>query len=173
MSFKAKDLQYDANEPAFLRRLRNGISSNTDDPDRRTNAAAGRGFARKARKDDDDDGPTYVMEGSETTLSKDEAEKLLKSPDGDDEQTAEASIPATGDAQTRNETSEKASVEDAEKPVQQVATSGITSKKRKAIKVLDTDDEATEGKHAIKPSKPKTKKKAKAIKLNFDDDDEA
>lgn len=172
MSFKAKDLQYDANEPAFLRRLRNGISSTTDDPDRRTNAAAGRGFARKARKDDDDDGPTYVMEGSETTLSKDEAEKLLKSPDENVEETAEASIPASGDVKNVNESSEKASMEDVEKRVQQVATSGITSKKRKAIKVLDADDEATEEKHATKPSKPKTKKKAKAIKLDFGDDDE-
>lgn len=176
MSIKSKDLSFNKQEPAFLRRMREANSGLGDRHERP--------IARPQRMRDpnaeEEDAPTYVDEDG-GTLSKAEYEVLLK-----DEQEAEAS--GLGDAADPKEdvggcvegeligTDPKASgaiKDDGNK--QQVVDVGGPSKKRKVVKVIGAEDEdASEGKDGDdvkKPTTKKPKKKGKPIKLSFGDDE--
>ena len=179
MSFKAKNLQYESKEPAFLRRLRGEIGQGqSGDPDRH-----GPNFNRIAKptgpEDDTDDGPTYVLEASGATLSKTEYEKLLAD-------TEAGARPKTEDSEAGlNETKEDGLNVPAKQTSEKEASSKVgLIKKRKLGRVVGNDDEDAgpkeeppaadrKGKAATsndkEPIKPK-KKKAKATLLSFDDD---
>lgn len=169
MSFKAKDLQYERQEPAFLRRLKAGITGADDDPDRQINPLP---LPKKPKRleNDEDDGPTYVVEDSNETLTKEEYEELVKKSkdDGDGEKPATPGKSDTAEVAARKD--------DSNRPKQPSVQAGAVSKKRKAVKVIG-DDEA--GEHE-EPSQAaiskksviaKGKKKPK-VKLSFDGEQE-
>jgi len=173
---KAKDLSYDSALPPFLQRLHDQ-KAGRGDTDRHERQAA---RPKRAKDPNDDDGPTMVDESGES-VSKEEYERLTKAD-------AETEGPASGGVVEGNGQHDAAVAmsgaplaEDGKKPHFK-ATTGPATKKRKAAKVVgdhDGDEEpaltatakgdkvATEKKPAAKP-----KKKAKAIKLAFDDADE-
>ncbi|OBW68632.1 MAG: NAD(P)-binding protein [Aureobasidium pullulans] len=179
-NIKSKDLSYDksASQPAFLQRLRDQNSAIT---------ASGRqeqpiARAQRAKKagDDDDDAPTYVVEGSSETLTKAEYEKLT-SGDGDVEAGVKSKFGDVKDMVTGELTgdSPKASgalPEEDDVPVRASATidAGKATKKRKVAKVVGGEDEdetstRDETKGESNPKKPK--KKGKPIKLSFGDEE--
>ncbi|KAF2000964.1 hypothetical protein P154DRAFT_522226 [Amniculicola lignicola CBS 123094] len=160
MSLKAKDLEYDASQPAFLRRLRGELT--TDDSARHERPIPR--TKRMMKQDEDDDGPTYVMEDGNQSLTKAEYEALVA---GDDPQEKEGAESKAGGDEIKEEHLAKQSSTDIK------AEAPRPTKKRKVGKVIGGDgptDEA-EKKVGAKPAK-KAKKKAKAIKLSFADSEE-
>ncbi|CAK42060.1 hypothetical protein CBS63078_9135 [Aspergillus niger] len=161
MSFKSKDLAYEAKQPAFLQRLKNQYGD--------TSGRLERPIARprKPRDDNDDDAPTYVDEESNEIISKEEYEALVRGEDNKDTEDShkDTKEPATGEEGKANT--------QAEAPVskQNVAEIG-GPRKRKQAKVVGEDNPSEETEKVEKKEsgtrKPKQKKK---IKLSFDDDD--
>ncbi|KAI5245466.1 hypothetical protein E4T47_01506 [Aureobasidium subglaciale] len=184
-NIKSKDLTYDktASQPAFLQRLRDqntaiSASGRQEQPVAR---------AQRAKKagDDDDDAPMYVVEGSSETLTKAEYEKLTAGDgdgDGEGETDPKAKFGDVKDMVTGELTGEwpKASgalPDEDEVPARMSATvdAGKATKKRKMAKVVggDENEDAEEATATSKDeSKPKKiKKKGKAIKLSFGDEE--
>ncbi|KAI2994895.1 hypothetical protein CBS147346_10196 [Aspergillus niger] len=161
MSFKSKDLAYEAKQPAFLQRLKNQYGD--------TSGRLERPIARprKPRDDNDDDAPTYVDEESNEIISKAEYEALVRGEDNKDTEDShkDTKEPATGEEGKAN-TQAEASVSK-----QNVAEIG-GPRKRKQAKVVGEDNPSEETEKVEKKEsvtrKPKQKKK---IKLSFDDDD--
>ncbi|KAK2801525.1 hypothetical protein FQN50_007741 [Emmonsiellopsis sp. PD_5] len=170
MSFNAKNLSYDKNEPAFLRKLRSqygdGSGFRNDRPNPRPT---------KQRDTDDDDAPTYVDEESNEVISKEEYEALVKgdsedqvaedagnnNEDGNNETNALDTTTGTGkESKTVTETP-------GPKAKQRVAEIG-GAKKRKQGKVIGDDATEPDAKKPQTSRKPKLKKK---IKLSFDDEE--
>ncbi|USP78230.1 uncharacterized protein yc1106_05504 [Curvularia clavata] len=165
MSFKAKDLQFDSSQPAFLQRLRGQLQSG--DTARHEHPIARN--KRMAKDDDEDDAPTYVLEETNQSLSKEEYDALVSGKDGKGE--TEPVI---------EESEQKADREVDLKPKDKIAEVGTNAKKRKAAKIIggDQDDGTGENEAERNNEKPATKtakkpkKKAKAVKLTFGDEDE-
>ena len=168
MSFKAKDLTYNKQEPSFLRKLKEehaGVRNNVQ-------------FARPRKDrlkagDADEDEPTIVDESGER-LGKEEWEEMLrKEKDGGGDRKAEAVV------EEGKEQEDSKGVADREK--QQIAEIGA-GKKRKAVKVVGEEDKGKEPatkmkgtedrKSDAKDASKAPKKKAKKIKLSFDEPDE-
>ncbi|OJD34308.1 uncharacterized protein BKCO1_2400069 [Diplodia corticola] len=175
MAFNPKNLSYDHKEPAFLRRMKGDLTAGRD-TDRHERPVARP--KRLKRDDEEDDGPTYVVEESNDTLTKAEYEALVN---GTTEESPAAH--ATSDA-AEGKDGDEVAAEKAKPKQQQVASVGGASKKRKAVKIGgDADDEERDESRAdeksgkaedpqkkeTKPKKPK--KKAKAVKLSFGDED--
>jgi hypothetical protein len=164
MSLKSKNLEFEASEPAFLRRLRGQARGNIDDEDRHVNPVK---FSKapKRLENDEDDAPTYVIEGSNDTLTKEEYEKLVSGKSDESEVI---------DEESRNKEPGSKDAAEPSKPMQKVAGVGVVSKKRKAARVVDEADEDDV------PTKPEDKKqksgvkkskaKSKAVKLSFEED---
>jgi hypothetical protein len=119
------------------------------------------------RDDDEDDAPTYVMEETNQPLSKAEYDALVSGKDGKEEgesATDEAGKEKDGDAKSH--------------PKDKIAEVGANAKKRKAAKVIsdDQDESKVRGETDVKKPEAKSvkkpKKKAKAVKLTFGDEDE-
>jgi hypothetical protein len=118
------------------------------------------------KDDDEDDAPTYVVEETNQSLSKEEYDALVSGKDGKDE-----------DESTVDE-AEKKKVSDAKSQSKdKIAEVGANAKKRKAAKIISDDqDESKKGAEKdvkepdVKPAK-KSKKKAKAVKLTFGEDE--
>ncbi|KAK2767063.1 hypothetical protein FQN54_006381 [Arachnomyces sp. PD_36] len=167
MSFNAKNLSYEANEPAFLRRLKSqyGGSNARQNPQQRPK--------KLKNNDDDDDAPTYVEEGSNEVISKEEYEALVR---GDDPKDPEASEDKEGQPEATTQGPAKDSAAKRAGPKTRENIAGIGGpKKRKQAKVVG--DEAAEG-HGEEDeaqqrdsvaNKPKQKKKKKKVKLSFDE----
>ncbi|RHZ66476.1 DUF4604 domain-containing protein [Aspergillus thermomutatus] len=127
-----------------------------------------------AKKDDvDDDEPTYVDEGSNEVISKEEYEALLRG-DGKQQDSSEQHSGDQGQATS----SDHASRHDTEKPDVEGASSkqnlaGIGGpKKRKQAKVVADDSVEAENdtpQENTGPQKAKQKQKKKKIKLSFDE----
>jgi hypothetical protein len=124
----------------------------------------------KPKSDDNDDEPTYVVEGSHEVLSKEEYEQLVN--DGKDE-------PSAGDAAADKKTETQPSDEsrpvvegkvDGQKAQQSAAGIG-GGKKRKQVKVVSDEkpDEKEQKAQKPQPSAKKSKQK-KRIKLSFEED---
>jgi hypothetical protein len=170
MSFKSKDLAYEKKQPAFLQRIRNAQVDSGVDTDRHERQIARPRGAPKATNDDDD-APTYVMDDSNNTLSKQEYEALLA-----EEKAQENNVKiedAAAQADLVKPVAVSGSAQDAKaesRAKQEVTEVGKTQKKRKAARVIGGDDEADQatdsGEKADKPMK-KTRKKVKAVTLSF------
>jgi Domain of unknown function (DUF4604) len=162
MRFKAKDLKFEADEPAFLRRLRGQVTGNDPDrdPDRHIMPVA---LPKKPKQEDQDDAPTYVLEGSDATISKEEYATLTGSKSSDQ--------PDEKDVMVKSKQESAESNTDAPRTKQKLTDVGIVSKKRKAIKVVG-DDVKDEPSVDRSSTAKKPKKKANAIKLSFGEDDE-
>lgn len=171
----------EAQEPPFLRRLREQ-QAGRGDPDRHERPLA---RPRRAKKDDDeDDGPTYVDEATNSTLSKEEYAALVSGS-----QDAPASVSEqANDGDTADPVNESPAVPDppatAEQPRtrQEISEAGKNLKKRKVVKAVgvghDEEDEAAKEEEGTAPKgssskKPKLKKPktANALKLSFGTDD--
>ncbi|KAG9194251.1 hypothetical protein G6011_04286 [Alternaria panax] len=162
-NFKAKDLHFDNSQPAFLQRLRGQLTSG--DTARHEQPIARN--KRMKKDDDEDDAPTYVMEETNHSLSKEEYDALVSGKDGKDEvETATNEVGKKKDSGSESQSKDR------------IAEVGANAKKRKAAKIIGDDrKESNErGEPAVKKSDTKAvkkpKKKAKAVKLTFGDEDE-
>jgi len=177
---KAKKLEYEANEPAFLRRLRAQNAGYGEDGRHERQIAR----PKRAKQDDEEDAPAYVVHDSNETLSKEDYEAMLKDQgkpvDGktggaakiqgtEDEDTLGVKGELTGD-----EPKASGALPDGRKdaPIKQAT---VGSKKRKAAKIVgdDVKDPSDDLPFKDDPTqkKPKKKAKAKSIKLSFGDDE--
>lgn len=181
MSFKSKDLSYSQNEPAFLRRIRGEIRGSVDDPDRQINPVARPTISNRLKKDEEDDAPTYVLEETNQDLSKEEYEAMLK---GEETVAADASQKKTeAETEATNKLPTAASLPSIMNSKERFGDIVRLPKKRKAAKIIglyddDDDDEPSITKTQAgkeinsKGSKnPSKKKKGKAVKLSFGDDE--
>ena len=166
---KSKDLSYDSSLPPFLQRLRaqNTGYGEDGDPDRHQVPLA---RPKKAKNPDDDDGPTFVDESGEF-VSKADYERRLKG-DASGEETGDN---ATGELKGDGKPEASGALPADSKPrVEQKLTDGNAVKKRKVAKVVgdeDEDDSSKAEKDIAPKAVKKAKKKAKPIKLAFDDDE--
>jgi len=150
----------EANEPNFLRKLRNQQAGKDTDRHERQIARPKRTKADA----NDDDGPTYVGEDSNNTLSKEEYQALLAGKSGETgdtalqapESVAETSFQDVSNATNEGEVAQKS---------QEIVEIGKNQKKRRAAKMIVADDENDSRPVVIDTKKGK---KAKAIKLSSD-----
>lgn len=162
MSFKAKDLAYEANEPSFLRKLRAGVASGDTDRHERPIARP----QRLKRDEDEDDGPTYVLEESGESMSKAEYEARQR---GEEQGGEDRAAKLGGAEQVKDEG------EDVVKGKGHDVEIGLAQRKRKAGKIIgdggdDGKAEDEEAKAGARKTAKKSAKKAKAVKLSFDED---
>jgi hypothetical protein len=147
----------DAKQPAFLQKLRGHYGDNTG----RLERPALRPTRLKVNKDDDDDEPTYLDEESNEVISKEEYKALVaeSGPNAEDEAGNLKDNP-TGDqdkSQTEHSTSKQNNL-----------TEVGGQRKRKQAKVVGEDNAETE---EVQPKvTSKKSKKAKKIKLSFDEE---
>lgn len=179
-TIKSKDLSFNKQEPAFLRRIREANSGHGDRHERP--------IARPQRlrdpAQDEEDAPTYVDEEG-GTLSKAEYDALVASDRND-----QYGEDATG-INTKPEETVGGNVEGELKGTEPKASGAIReearkatmvdvggpSKKRKVAKVIGGESEGAEagagegGAGKGKTGAKKAKKKGKPIKLSFGDDE--
>ena len=159
----------ESNEPAFLRKLRSEYQGGDSARHERPLARP-----RKHIKDgEEDDQPTFVVEGSQDTLSKAEYEALMGVANDEKQDGNEAvsdTQPGSKDEKPRECSAE---VSDNSMPVKQINASIGASNKRRFAKIVGNEEEgAAEGRDedsARTTRKPKAKK-AKKVKLSFAED---
>lgn len=149
-------MDIDNEQPAFLRRLRgeltSGDSARHEQPIPRN---------KRLKKDEEDDAPTYILEDTKESLTKEEYEALVSGKDSKDE----ADEQTGGSAQQASETT-------AQKPKEKIAEVGASTKKRKAAKIVneaheDGHADASKDAEGNPKATKKAKKKSKAVKLTF------
>ena len=171
MAFNTKNLHYEKQEPAFLRRLRAG---NTDD---RTTVSVAR--PRNSRLETgDDDGPTIVDERGENVTLEEYEDRLKDKPENERQDEADCSeatpLPALKE---QNKGSDR--TDDSKRSGQQQAHLHITTgpKKRKRPKAIENDadadaeppvEAANKPSPSTKNSVSKAKNKRQKVKLSFD-----
>jgi delta 1-pyrroline-5-carboxylate dehydrogenase len=117
------------------------------------------------KETDEDDAPTYVLEETNQSLTKEEYDALVSG-----EEAAEK--------EDRSLDASKEQTEEAVRQKDTIAKVGAATRKRKAAKIIgDDQDEGDEvaGKDAKSPGAKvikKPKKKSKAVKLTFGDEEE-
>lgn len=171
MAFNAKNLHYERQEPAFLRRLR---SENTSD---RHNVSFAR--PRKPRLEDgDDDKPTIVDEQGENLTEK-EYQDLLHGTTEDATVSKDVSTAAKPDPESENQRALPDGTDDMniEREKRHFAISNFP-KKRKQVKAIGAETEPEpecskvecDSSDAKRDDESETKRrKKKKIKLSFDD----
>ncbi|KAL4965523.1 DUF4604 domain-containing protein [Aspergillus stella-maris] len=165
MSYNAKNLAYDAKEPAFLQRLRGQYGGNATGGLERPISQR----PRRARDDNEDDGPTYVDAESNEVISKEDYEAMVKG-DGDEqsEQPDNGVKDKYKDAEKAGDSSKEGTASK-----QNLAEIGGPRKRKQAKVVGDEIQEAESEKSEevrlkeAKQKKPKQKKKK--IKLSFEE----
>ncbi|GAB7345578.1 hypothetical protein MBLNU457_3882t1 [Dothideomycetes sp. NU457] len=173
------NLQYEAQEPAFLRRLREQNSGQSADGRHERPVAR----ARKPKADDEEDAPAYVDENSNETLSKAEYEALLK-PESKSAEGNAGGAQDVNEDETPGVTGELTGTEPKvagalpnteEKRESSTKEATVGSKKRKSAKVIGNDEEDPDDEQAQAPTTAtkKQKKKGKPIKLSFNNDEES
>ncbi|KAJ5946277.1 hypothetical protein N7454_003116 [Penicillium verhagenii] len=145
---------YEAQEPAFLQRLRGQYGGDTSG---RLERPAARPKKIKDPKDEEDDEPVYVDEESNQVITKEEYKALVEPPKEDETNTGDSSI-AEGDR----------------KPTEPIAKqSNLTEvggqRKRKQAKVVGEENKPESESPTVEKT-PKKPKKAKKIKLSFDEE---
>ena len=156
----------ESDEPAFLRKLRNEYQGGDSARHERPLARP-----RKHVKDgEEDDEPTFVVEGSQDTLSKAEYEALMgvvsdEKHDGNE---------AVSDPQpiSKDEKPSECSTEisDNSTPAKQINASIGASNKRRFAKVVGNEDEGaaeSRDEDSARTTKTPKAKKAKKVKLSF------
>ena len=159
MAFNSKNLQYDKNEPAFLRKLRGEYGN-----DRQTFQAARPKRNRLAN--DEDDGPTMVDEAG-ASVSKEDYEAMINGKDGELESTD-----VKPETLLTHKSNNDEALQETPKEKQKVIDIGA-GRKRKQAKVIGEQNEGPEAtedtyEESVKQSKP-TKKSKKKVKLFFDE----
>lgn len=169
MSFNAKNLSYELNEPKFLRKLR-GEHGDRDSSRHERPLARPR---KQVQEGEEDDQPTYVVEDSQDTLSKAEYEALVAADNTDKE--AENNLPSSAKASPGIQETEIKKDEATRETAlvrQQIAGIGGSTKRRLAKVVGDEgeDEAAPEKSGSGKNSKKPRVKKGKKVKLSFDEE---
>jgi len=114
--------------------------------------------------DDDDDAPTYVLEDTKESLTKEEYDALVSGKDSKDQEEGT-------DARKEDAKDTEPKLKD------KIAEVGAGNKKRKMGKIItdETEESPQDGSDDIekKSAKPvkKPKKKAKAVKLTFGEEE--
>jgi hypothetical protein len=149
----------DNTQPAFLRRLRGEITGG-DSP--RHEQPISRN--KRLKQDDEDDAPTYVLEESNESVSKEEYDALVSGKDANDESQA-----------TVEGTSAQPEAKNDVKTKDIIAEVGAKSKKRKVAKIIGKEQDQSSieaGEHANGSDLKvvKKSKKGKTVKLTFGDD---
>ncbi|EME48013.1 hypothetical protein DOTSEDRAFT_147130, partial [Dothistroma septosporum NZE10] len=172
---KSKDLSYDSSLPPFLQRLhdRNAGRGNAH----RHETAITR--PKKAKDPNEDDGPTIVGDDGET-LSKAEVEKFtaetaskddIPGVTGDIDPDAEPKVSSALPAEEQSMSTAATSVHRTDRKV----TDGTAQKKRKLGKAIGDGEGAAEESKVNEASTTKVtkkvKRKAKPVRLPFDDDE--
>lgn len=174
MAFKAKDLHFEKQEPAFLRRLRGEVGGD------RHNVQFARPKKDRLNTGDDDDGPIMVDE-SGVTIDKEDYEAMVAK--GAAKGGSDGADGDRGVVVENEQVIEDGRVEQ-QPEKQKVAVIG-GPRKRKAIKVVGEDLEDTEvikgkleargiaeskaDKLVTAKAKPVKTMKAKKVKLSFED----
>ncbi|KAK5806367.1 hypothetical protein VI817_000625 [Penicillium citrinum] len=153
----------EANEPAFLQKLRGQYGDNSG----RLERPAARPLKAKDKRDEEEDEPVYVDEESNEVISKEEYKALVG---GDDTKQSDIDQ-ATKDSSTADNQDESTSQPEPTSAKQSNLTEVGGQKKRKQAKVVgeDTKPEPDEPLPA-KASTTRKPKKAKKIKLSFDEE---
>ena len=159
----------DSNEPTFLRKLKAQYGEGET-------ARHERPIARPRKQliegEGDDDQPTYVVEGTSDTVSKEEYEALVRDPSVSDKE------PLNGESSSLSKTKEEgkptepdARVIDSDPKQEKSAAIGSSSKKRlvKAVGGEEQGDDVDTARPGEAQKKNKLKK-AKKIKLSFDEE---
>lgn len=159
----------EANEPAFLQKLRGQYGDQSGRLERPSTRP------RKPKDDkDDDDAPVYVDETSNEVISKEEYQALVKEvAPGEKEEDTSGKDPSTvqGDSKAQHKS------ESAAKQSNLTEVGG--QRKRKQVKVVGEGEisekpeaQETQGAQEVQPkaSAPRKSKKAKKIKLSFDEE---
>lgn len=155
MAFNSKNLHYEKNEPAFLRKLRGEHGSD------RSNFQAARP-KRDMLANDEDDGPTMVDEEG-ASVSKEDYEAMIEG-----KERAARSDEVDLEQPKENESSKDGeSKQEAPAEKQQVVEVGA-AKKRKQVKVVG---EEAEGEDPVEEKEKPAKKPKKKVKLSFDEPD--
>ncbi|KAI9749417.1 MAG: hypothetical protein M4579_006883 [Chaenotheca gracillima] len=172
MSFNAKNLSYELEQPSFLRKLRGQYDRGESERHERPNPRP-----QKNRDGVEDDEPTYVDEDSNETVSKAEYEALV-TESTDPTTTAEKPKGGTGgDTAEADSSSLPPEAPTQSRSREQLADIGARSK-RKAVKAVGQDNDEGGSAHREKSRSPsvsksnKNKKARKKVKLSFDDDEE-
>ena len=159
----------DANEPAFIQRLKGQFGNSTGRLERPIERP------RKPKNDDDDDEPTYVDEESHEVISKEEYKSLVRESNHkeDDDPTKEAGDKEQA-AHGSDEKDNTNAGKDAPATKQKLAEIG-GPKKRKQAKVIGEENKAPDDPEVEKeqqeaPTTRKPKQKKKKIKLSFDEE---
>jgi Domain of unknown function (DUF4604) len=170
MTFNAKNLHYEKQEPAFLRRLRN---ENTSD---RHNVSIAR--PRKPRlQTGDDDGPTIVDEQGEN-LTEQEYQDLLEGKTKDESPPGKVSTIARHNPESgMKESLAVGTVNALKKRKEPRIAVNSGPKKRKQVKSVGAGSEIDSQPAEDGPSEPelngeprfKVKSKKRKIKLSFDE----
>ncbi|KAJ5690075.1 hypothetical protein N7462_004467 [Penicillium macrosclerotiorum] len=164
---KNSKLAYEAQEPAFLQKLRGHYGTSSG----RLERPAAR--PRKAKNnDDDDDAPVYVDEESNEVISKEEYQALVGG--GSADQTKD-SPSVQGEPTAEGQDQAQAQAEPVAKQSNLTEVGG--QRKRKQAKVVgeDKSDEKVDEKKMADNAQSKVPasrkpKKAKKIKLSFDEE---
>lgn len=153
----------DAKQPAFLQKLRGEYGDNSG----RLERPAMRSTRLKVKNDDDDE-PVYIDEESNEVISKEEYHTLVggNEPKGEDEDSAAKDNPIHQGDKPQTDTSKQKNL-----------TEVGGQRKRKQAKVVGEekteDEDKTEGEdkkgEKVQPKPTKKSKKAKKIKLSFDE----
>ena len=158
----------ESREPGFLRKLKSEYGGGNSARHERPLARP-----RKAKIDEnDDEEPTYVDEESHDTLSRQQYEAMLQSKDGMIKKGDTATDPGVIDEESTvpSKTTTSSLGEVAPPKMELVAAIGTTGKRRigKVVGESVAADETRVGETTpVGPKKPA--KKAKKIKLSFDD----
>ncbi|KAJ5160204.1 uncharacterized protein N7482_007208 [Penicillium canariense] len=164
---KNPKLAYEAKEPAFLQKLRGHYG----DTSGRLERPSARPRKLKDKNEEDDDAPVYVDEESNEVISKAEYEALIGGDtDKKDGETAKDKATADGEDQAQ-------SLTETTSAKQSNLTEVGGQKKRKQIKVVGEDKAEeqsgekpeTDAAQPVAPA-PRKSKKAKKIKLSFDEE---
>lgn len=161
MIFLKQNLFIDSQEPAFLQKLRGqygDTSGRLERPIERVRKA-------KNPKDDEDDEPVYVDEESNEVISKEDYKALVKG----DPQSEEASAAGKA-AESEDKTQSSAESSKAQSNLTEIGG----QKKRKQVKVIGEETKPESEPAAEEPlakaSASRKPKKAKKIKLSFDEE---
>jgi len=119
---------------------------------------------KRLKQDDEDNAPTYVLEDTNQSMTKEEYEAFVAKKDS--EYSSKEQEGASKEAGREGESSSK----------DKITEVGVNAKKRKAVKIIseqeDSKDEPKHTKAGNKNTVKKPKKKAKAVKLTFGDEEE-
>jgi hypothetical protein len=120
---------------------------------------------KRLKQDDEDDAPTYVLEETNQSMSKEEYEAFVTGKDSKPEGGLEKETTTVKETEIDSKSKDK------------ITEVGANARKRKAAKIIS--DEQEESKKAPKDAQKtdvkvtkKPKKKAKAVKLTFGDEEE-